>query len=129
MKDLHLSKKDFKVQTFRSGGPGGQHQNTTDSGVRITHIETGLSSESREFRSQKQNKDSAFLKLSKLILNHYSVEENERYRGKNQVIRTYDENHDLVKDEQTGRKYSYKRTIGKNDLSKIIFDRNLFLNE
>jgi protein subunit release factor A len=60
-----LTKKDFRIDTFRSGGPGGQYQNTTDSGVRITHIESGASGESREERSQNQNKKKALEKLVK----------------------------------------------------------------
>ena len=58
-----LTKKDFRIDTFRSGGKGGQHQNTTDSGVRITHIESGAVGESREERSQSQNKKTAFERL------------------------------------------------------------------
>lgn len=58
-----ITKKDFRVDTFRSGGPGGQKQNKTSSGVRITHIETGISAESREERSQLQNRKKAFLRL------------------------------------------------------------------
>jgi len=60
-----LTKKDFKIDTFRSGGPGGQYQNTTDSGVRITHTESGAVGESREERSQNQNKKKALEKLVK----------------------------------------------------------------
>lgn len=60
---LTLTKKDFRVDTFRAGGKGGQHQNKTDSGVRITHIETGISSESRVHREQHRNKKEAFQKL------------------------------------------------------------------
>lgn len=58
-----LTKKDFEIQTFKSGGPGGQHQNKTDSGVRIIHKESGISAESRSEKSQKQNKKIAFEKL------------------------------------------------------------------
>ena len=60
-----VTKKDFRVDTFRSGGKGGQHQNTTDSGVRITHIESGAVGESREERKQPQNKKIAFERLVK----------------------------------------------------------------
>lgn len=61
---LHLGKKDFKIDTFRAGGPGGQHQNKRDSGVRITHKESGVSAESREERSQRQNRIKAFRRLT-----------------------------------------------------------------
>lgn len=59
-----ITKKDFDVQTFRSGGPGGQHQNKVESGVRIIHRESGASGESREERSQYQNKRIAFKRLA-----------------------------------------------------------------
>ncbi len=58
-----LTRKDFRVDTFRAGGPGGQKQNKTSSGVRITHMESGAVGESREERSQAQNKKKAFLRL------------------------------------------------------------------
>ena len=60
-----VTKKDFRFETFRSGGKGGQHQNVRDSGVRIVHIETGLSAECREERDQFSNKKKAFEKLVK----------------------------------------------------------------
>jgi protein subunit release factor A len=60
-----LTKKDFRVDTFRSGGKGGQHQNTCESGVRITHIDSVATGECREERSQHQNKCTAFKRLSK----------------------------------------------------------------
>ena len=58
-----LTKKDFKLQTFRSGGPGGQHQNKTDSGVRIIHKDSGAVGESRQFKSQYQNRKAALKRL------------------------------------------------------------------
>jgi protein subunit release factor B len=51
------------VETFRAGGPGGQHQNTTDSAVRLTHLATGIRATSRAHRSQLQNKREALRKL------------------------------------------------------------------
>lgn len=56
---------DCRVDTFCSGGPGGQHQNKTRSGVRITHLKSGAVGESREMRSQHQNKQRAFGRMAK----------------------------------------------------------------
>lgn len=58
-----ITKKDFRIDTFRSGGKGGQHQNKTNSGVRITHLDSGATGESREHREQPRNKKAAFKKL------------------------------------------------------------------
>lgn len=58
-----LTKKDFEIQTFRSGGKGGQNQNKVESGVRIIHQDSGAVGESREERSQLQNKRNAFKRL------------------------------------------------------------------
>ena len=58
-----ITKKDLDVQTFRSGGKGGQNQNKRDSGVRIIHRASGAVGESREHRTQWQNKKAAFLRL------------------------------------------------------------------
>lgn len=55
-----VTRKDFRRDTFRAGGKGGQKQNKTDSGVRFTHIESGAVGESREERSQHQNEKIAF---------------------------------------------------------------------
>lgn len=56
---------DCDVQTFRSGGPGGQNQNKRETGVRIVHRESGAVGESREERSQLQNKRTAFERMVK----------------------------------------------------------------
>lgn len=58
-----VTKKDLTIQTFKSGGKGGQHQNKTDSGVRIIHKKSGAVGESRDQRSQFQNKKIAFKRL------------------------------------------------------------------
>lgn len=58
-----ITKKDFRIDTFRSGGKGGQNQNKVESGVRITHIESGAVGESRNFRDQPQNKKEALRRL------------------------------------------------------------------
>lgn len=58
-----VGKKDFKIDTFRAGGPGGQNQNKRETGVRITHIESGAVAESRTHRTQGENKKAALKRL------------------------------------------------------------------
>ena len=58
-----LTKKDFEIQTFRSGGKGGQHQNKVNSGVRLIHKASGAVGESRSDRSQHRNKGLALHRL------------------------------------------------------------------
>lgn len=54
---------DCEVQHFRSGGKGGQNQNKRDTGTRVIHHPSGARGESREERSQLQNKRTAFLRM------------------------------------------------------------------
>ena len=58
-----LDPAEVRFETFRAGGPGGQHQNTTDSAVRATHIPTGVSTVARDQRSQHRNKQVALDRL------------------------------------------------------------------
>lgn len=55
---------DCDVQTFRAGGKGGQHQNTTETGVRIIHRPSGATGEARDSRSQGDNKRAAFRRMA-----------------------------------------------------------------
>ncbi|WPH57817.1 peptide chain release factor 1 [Mycobacterium phage WXIN] len=66
MKELALSVtiNDCRVDTFRAGGKGGQNQNKRETGVRITHDPSGAVGESREERSQLQNKRLAFRRMA-----------------------------------------------------------------
>jgi protein subunit release factor A len=52
-----------RVETFRAGGPGGQHQNVTESGVRLVHLPTGIRVVAREERSQHRNRALALRRL------------------------------------------------------------------
>ncbi len=59
-----MSPSDVRIDTLRAGGPGGQHQNTTDSAVRATHLPSGLSVVARNQRSQHRNRQAAMNRLA-----------------------------------------------------------------
>ena len=63
-KYFSVTKKDFRVDFFRAGGKGGQKQNKTSSACRITHPDSGAVGESREERSQPQNRKNALHRLA-----------------------------------------------------------------
>ncbi len=89
-----VTKKDFEIQTFRAGGKGGQNQNKRDTGVRLIHRESGARAESREFRTQLENKKSAFRKL----VDSNSFKQWIKFRA----------GFEEVKREQITRRYTYK---------------------
>jgi protein subunit release factor A len=66
-----------RVETFRAGGPGGQHQNVTESGVRLVHLPTGVRVVAREERSQHRNRATALKRLREK-LDELRREEKER---------------------------------------------------
>jgi peptide chain release factor 2 len=109
--NIEVKEAELEMQTFCSGGPGGQHQNKTQSGVRLIH-KSGVRAESRTERSQHKNYDNA-LKLLKSRL--YAIEEQKRmgelanrYDAKGEIafgsqIRSYVmQPYTLVRDEREG---------------------------
>ncbi|WDZ77482.1 peptide chain release factor H [Ensifer adhaerens] len=62
-----IDPREVRFETMRAGGPGGQHQNTTDSAVRATHLPTGITVVCREERSQHRNKAAAIRRLQTIL--------------------------------------------------------------
>jgi peptide chain release factor 1 len=125
VKRITLTKKDFRIEYFRSSGPGGQNVNKRSTACRITHTESGLATSCQVHKSQLQNKKEAFKKLANLLKVYYNRDKGikERYAAGKGTTRTYNEPNDRVVDHVTKKKYSYHHTVGKGDISEIIEDR------
>lgn len=126
MKIFPVTKKDLRVDYFRCGGPGGQHVNKTATGVRITHLHTGLVSQCTETRSRGHNRALAFRRLADK-LKELAEEKAKKSRvdgTSNELVRTYREVDDRVVDHATGTQASYKETVVNGDMDDMIDERS-----
>jgi len=109
---VDIDPKDLKIDTYRSQGAGGQHVNTTDSAVRITHVPTGIVAQCQNERSQHKNRDMAMKILRSKLYEHFKqekekekqkVEKNKKDISWGNQIRSYVfQPYTLVKDLRTG---------------------------
>ena len=91
MEDVNIKKIDLKVDTFRSSGAGGQHVNKTESGVRFTHIPTGVVAESTDGRSQIKNREIALQRLyQKIYESQKTQHQNEQAAKRRSLVGTGD---------------------------------------
>ncbi|MEG1394653.1 MAG: peptide chain release factor 2 [Clostridia bacterium] len=129
---VKINMDDVKVDTYRSGGAGGQHVNKTDSAVRMTHLPTGIVVQCQNERSQIQNREQAMkMLLSKLIerQEHELVEKEMAMKGDikkiewGSQIRSYVFcPYTMVKDHRTGFETGNIIAVMDGDLDDFIID-------
>ena len=126
--EIEINNKDLRIDTFRASGAGGQHINTTDSAVRITHTKYNIVVQSQSERSQHRNRDTALKMLKSRIydieLERKNDEKKKKESNKKQIgwgnqIRSYVLHpYKMVKDLRT----NYQTSNADNVLDGEIFD-------
>ncbi|HCN61115.1 MULTISPECIES: peptide chain release factor 1 [Mammaliicoccus] len=127
--EIDIRTEDLKIETYRSSGSGGQHVNTTDSAVRITHVPTGIVATSSE-KSQIKNREKAFKVLKARVYDMMVREENAKYAEKrksavgtgdrSERIRTYNYPQNRVTDHRIGLTLQKLDQIMEGKVDEII---------
>ena len=127
--EIEVNPADLRIDTYRSSGAGGQHVNTTDSAVRITHLPTGIVTQSSE-KSQHQNRDIAMKalksRLYQLELDRRHAEINAQHEAKGEAgwgnqIRSYVlQPYQMVKDLRTNYETSDTKGVLDGDLDGLM---------
>lgn len=128
--DIEVEDKDIRVDTYRSSGAGGQHVNTTDSAVRITHIPTGIAVACQSERSQHQNRANA-MNMLKARLYEMEMQKREEEKaaahgektdiGWGHQIRSYVLHpYQMIKDLRTGVESSNTQGILDGDIDMYL---------
>ena len=127
--DIEINPADLRIDTYRSSGAGGQHVNTTDSAVRITHAPTGIVVQCQNQRSQHQNKDKAMqqlkaklyeLEMQKRTAQSQAMEDSKSDIGWGSQIRSYVLDDARIKDLRTGVETRNTQSVLDGDLNKFI---------
>jgi peptide chain release factor 2 len=128
--DIEINESELRIDTYRASGAGGQHINTTDSAVRITHLPTGIVVQCQNQRSQHKNKAEAFnqlrAKLYEAELQKREAEANATAAGKTDIgwghqIRSYVlQPYQLVKDLRTGVTSTAPSDVLDGDLDRFM---------
>ncbi|WP_152554030.1 peptide chain release factor 2 [Endozoicomonas elysicola] len=127
--DIEINPSDLRVDTYRSSGAGGQHVNTTDSAVRITHAPSGIVVQCQNQRSQHQNKDKAMqqlkaklyeMEMQKRTAESQAMEDTKSDIGWGSQIRSYVLDDSRIKDLRTGVETRNTQSVLDGDLNKFI---------
>ena len=128
--EVDINPNDLQIDTYRSGGAGGQHVNKTESAIRITHIPTGLVVQCQDERSQHKNRDKAMRVLKSRLLELYQSKaaEAEADERKSQVgsgdrserIRTYNFPQSRVTDHRIGLTLYKLEAFLDGDMDEVI---------
>lgn len=126
--EIHLTKKDFKIEWYSGSGAGGQHRNKHQNCCRITHISSGLMARGTENRSRVANQRIAFERLAALILSyHYSGDLKRRVNET--TIRNYHAVRNEVHDKASGLKMTYKEIVLDANIAPMIEARIIAKHE